>query len=164
MHRHGQRFSRYGLFFLAAASFALVLSAAQSQIQIIGKEPSLAEVTSIARLMADPEAFAGKTVRVEGKVLDVCPKKGCWMDLGADGTAVKIKVEDDVLVFPRDSKGGTATAEGVVEVQEMSKEQFTGWMRHLAEEQGKPFDAASVGGGPYRVVQIRGFGARVAMP
>lgn len=155
---------RLGLGGLLVLITALTVPASASQVKVVGREPTVAEATSIARLMADPQAFAGKTVRVEGKVLDVCPKKGCWMELGAAEGTVRIKVEDDVLVFPRESKGGTATAEGVVQIQEMTKDQFTGWMRHLAEERGEAFDPASVGVGPYRIVQIQGTGARLELP
>lgn len=124
-----------------------------------GAVPAAAETTSIARLLSNPQAFAGKTVKVEGKVLDVCPKAGCWMELGVAGGAVRVKVDDGVLVFPVDAKGKPAVAEGKVEILEMSREQYVRWAEHLAEERGEAFDPATVGEGPYRLVQIHATGA-----
>lgn len=129
--------------------------------QVYGKAPAAAETTSIARLLADPKAFAGKTIKVQGSVLDVCPKAGCWMELGAPGGAVRVKVDDGVMVFPVDAKGKPAVAEGKVEILEMSREQYLRWAEHLAEERGEAFDPATVGEGPYRLVQIHATGALI---
>ena len=46
---------------------------------------TLAETTSVARILADPDAYVGKRVRIEGKVVDVCPMKGCWMEMEEKG-------------------------------------------------------------------------------
>ena len=67
--------------------------------------------------MSNATAFQpmGKTVKVEGLVTAVCPKRGCWMELASDKEfqTVKVKVDDGVMVFPLDAKGKVATAEGV---------------------------------------------------
>ena len=56
--------------------------------------------------------------RVEGKVVDVCAKMGCWMDLVGDDPAhkIKAKVKDGVITFPMTEKGNYAVAQGVVKV------------------------------------------------
>lgn len=71
---------------------------------------------ALAQLAAHPDQFAGKTVRVEGKVAAVCSHAGCWMDLvGANDTErFRLKVDDGVIVFPQDAVGHKAVAEGVV--------------------------------------------------
>ena len=124
---------------------------------------TLAETTSVARILADPDAYVGKKVRVQGKVADVCPMKGCWMELSEekDGSSLRIKVDDDVIVFPADAKGKLAVAEGVVEATPMTRDEYVAWQAHLAEERGQKFDAATVGSGPFRVLQLRGTGARI---
>lgn len=126
-----------------------------------GEALTLETITPIAELVADPERFDGQRVRVAGEVEGVCPMKGCWMNLRQGDQLVRIKVEDDVIVFPADAVGAEATAEGVVELLEMSREQYVGWQAHLAEELGREFDPASVGEGPFTIVQIRGLGARI---
>jgi Domain of unknown function (DUF4920) len=131
--------------------------------EVYGGGVKVAEPTPIGKILADPDAYVGKTVRIEGKVLDVCPMKGCWMELaGEDGKeSLKVKVDDGVIVFPVDSKGKLAVAEGTVEAIPMTKEQYVGWLEHLAEERGEKFDATSVGDGPFRILQLKGTGARI---
>ncbi|HWM94291.1 MAG TPA: DUF4920 domain-containing protein [Thermoanaerobaculia bacterium] len=134
--------------------------------EVYGGGVKVPEPTPIGKILADPDAYVGKTVRIEGKVLDVCPMKGCWMELaGEDGKeSLKVKVDDGVIVFPVTSKGKLAVAEGTVEAIPMTKEQYVGWLEHLAEERGETFDAADIaalGDGPFRILQLKGTGARI---
>ena len=144
----------------------LILVAVAAGVQAgenYGSGVKVAEATPISKILADPDAYVGKTVRIEGKVLDVCPMKGCWMELaGEDGKqSLKVKVDDGVIVFPVTSKGKLAVAEGTVEAIPMTKEQYVRWLEHLAEERGEKFDAASVGEGPFRILQLKGTGATI---
>ena len=50
----------------------------------IGEELTLKETTSISSILANPEKFIDQKVMVEGKVLDVCKKRGCWMTIAGD--------------------------------------------------------------------------------
>lgn len=140
---------------------ALAAGLSAGEPQIFGAGVTVVEATPIASLLADPDAYLDQTVRVEGTVLDVCPRKGCWMEVGSDESSIQIKVEDDVIVFPQDAKGKPAAAQGTVEAMEMSREEFESYLRHLAEERGEGFDPASVGDGPYRIIRIRGTGAEI---
>lgn len=128
-----------------------------------GAGVTVPEPTSIAKILADPDAYVGKTVRIEGKILDVCPMKGCWMELAQEGggSSLRVKVDDGVIVFPVTAKGRLAVAEGVLEAIPMTRESYVGWMEHLAEERGQTFDASTVGDGPFRILQLKGTGARI---
>jgi hypothetical protein len=147
-------------------TLALVLAAlpALAAEKDYGKGVTLAETTSVAKILADPDAWVGKTVRIEGKVMDVCPMAGCWMELEEGGGAAKlrVKVDDGVIVFPVTARGKLAVAEGVVEAIPMTREKYVAWLQHLAEERGQTFDPATVGDGPFRIVQVKGTGARIA--
>lgn len=149
-----------------ALTLALVLAALPTLAgeKDYGKGVTLAETTSVAKILADPDAWVGKTVRIEGKVLDVCPMAGCWMELEeGDGAArLRVKVDDGVIVFPVTAKGRLAVAEGVVEAIPMTREKYVAWLEHLAEERGQAFDPSTVGEGPFRIVQVKGTGARIA--
>lgn len=79
-----------------------------------GKEITLKEKTSVSTILTSPEKFEGKTVLVEGKILNVCQKKGCWIEVAGVKKGEKIKVKDGEIVFPKNSKGKTALVEGVV--------------------------------------------------
>lgn len=50
-----------------------------SSILFLGEGAKLRDVTAISTILANPEEFVGKTVTIEGNILDVCPKAGCWM-------------------------------------------------------------------------------------
>ena len=125
-----------------------------------GAGVKLAETTPIDTILADPKAYQGKTVRVEGMITDVCPKRGCWFDLagGGPGKKLKFKVTDGEMVFPVDAKGKVAVAEGVVAVRELSIEESKQYAEYQAKEYGIPYDPASITK-PTSVVRLDGTGA-----
>ena len=127
-----------------------------------GEALSGVESVRIAELLGAPDTYLGKTVRVEGLVEDVCPMRGCWIEiLESQGReTIRFKVTDGVIVFPVEAKGQEVVAEGVLRKHEMSKERATSWLRHLADEKGEPFDPSSVTG-PMVFYQIEGLGAEL---
>ena len=121
-------------------------SAAAPAGATFGAGVKLAEVTPIDTILADPKAFQGKTVRVEGMITDVCPKRGCWFDMagGGPGKKLQFKVTDGEMVFPPDAKGKYAVAEGVVAVRELTLEQTKEQAEYRAKEYGIKYDPASI--------------------
>lgn len=95
----------------ALAAAAPALAAETKYGSGVGK----ADPVKISELLAHPERYVGKAVRVEGTVTGVCAKRGCWMELASDKEfqSIKVKVEDGVMVFPMEAKGKSASAEGV---------------------------------------------------
>lgn len=149
---------------LAAAVLALpaLLHAAPGEpAESYGEPLRLETTTPIAEIVADPDRYEGERVRVAGEIEGVCPMKGCWMNLRQDDAVVRVQVEDDVVVFPGDAVGAEAVAEGVVEVEELDRERYVAWQRHLAEELDRPFDPATIGDGPFTLVTLRGLGAEI---
>ncbi len=114
------------------AAIALVLgivalSVVAAQEKKYGAGVTLATTTSIDNLLAQPDKYLGKTVRVDGVVTAVREMAGCWLELGSGKTGAKtlrFKVDDGVIVFPLSAKGKKASAEGVFErvSGEMAKE------------------------------------------
>lgn len=152
------RRSFLSILFLLAASAAWA-----AEPETYGEGVKLTASTSIQEIVSNPDAWNGKTVRVEGKVVGVCEMKGCWIELESqDQSRLRIKVEDDVIVFPAEAKGRWAVAEGTVSVREMTRDEWVRWQSHLAEEKGETFDEAAVGEGPYRLVQVQGTGAEIS--
>ena len=127
-----------------------------------GKEITLKNKTKISEIMANPQKFIGKTVLVEGTVVGVCEKKGCWMDIASDAQfqKIKIKVKDGEIVFPMEEKGKTALVEGTVYEIKMTEEQAIAAAKNEAEEHGKEFDPSTIKG-PVTLYQIKGLGAIV---
>ncbi len=151
---------------LAILSLPTVLAAdGECTPTTYGAGVDLETSVAVADLLAQPADYAGQTVRVEGKVQDVCRMMGCWMELvaadDATGEAIKIKVEDGVIEFPVSTLGHSAVAQGVVDVQELDRDGYIKYQQHLADEQNREFDASSVGEGPFERVQILGTGAEV---
>jgi hypothetical protein len=113
-------------------------------------------------VLADPEAYLGQQVLVEGTVVDVCEMKGCWLGLAGeqDFEQLKVQVDDGVIVFPMTAKGLYARVEGVIEKLEYTQEEAIEQARMHAEEQGTEFDPSSITG-PVVTYQIRGLGAEI---
>lgn len=127
-----------------------------------GAALTLDEPTKVSEILAAPESYMGQKVLIEGQVLEVCAKAGCWMEIASDEPAqkIKVKVNDGEIVFPMAAKGKTAKVEGEVYKIELDAEQARSYQEHLAEEQGVPFDSTSVSG-PMTIYQIKGLGAEI---
>jgi hypothetical protein len=143
-----------------AATPSQTTTTAPSPGKTFGAGVSVAEVTSISKILATPDAFKDKTVKVEGMVLDVCPKRGCWFEIAGEATGqkLKFKVTDGEMVFPVDSKGMYATAQGKVSVKELTLEESKQHAEYEAKEYGKPYDPASITK-PTLIVRLDGTGA-----
>ena len=134
-----------------------------SNVETYGKKITLSDMTEISEILATPEEFVGKKVLVQGMVVDVCAKRGCWMYLASDKPfeKIQIKVLDGVIVFPMSARGKNALVEGEVEALKYSKEDAIAWLQHTAEEKGESFDPTSVTSG-MTVYRIKALGAEIA--
>jgi hypothetical protein len=140
-----------------------VAPAVAGEALVLGEWAGKAEIVKVSELLTHPDDYVGKNVRVEGLITDVCPKRGCWMELASDREfeTIRIKVEDGVIVFPMDAKGKRAEAEGIFTKIEVSPEQALAHAKHMAEERGEAFDAEKAGDLPTVIYQIQGTGAVV---
>jgi len=112
-----------------AAAVVMVMVAAVAVVSAetasIGDGVSLADPVAISTLLSEPDAYVGQKVRIDGVITGVCKKRGCWMQVTdpETGQGVRIKVDDGVMVFPYESMGHKASAEGVFEAIELTPEQ-----------------------------------------
>lgn len=132
----------------------------ETKTNTLGKTITLTEITPISQILDNPQEFLGDTVLVSGTVIDVCKKRGCWMEIAGDSAfqSIKVKVKDGEIVFPVSAKGSTALIEGVVEQLVFTKEEVIKTEKHHAEEQGTEFDPSTVTEGK-TIFRIRGIGA-----
>lgn len=144
----------------SAATATETQIAATPEGKTFGAGVSLTETVAIDAILADPASYQGKTVRVEGMITDVCPKRGCWFDMAGTepGKKLKFKVTDGEMVFPVDAKGQWAVAQGVVSVRELSLEESKQYAEYQAKEYGMPYDPASITE-PTKLVRLDGTGA-----
>lgn len=150
---------------IAAACAALILAAslaAAAGATTYGQPLTLKETTKVSDILANPEKYDGKRVKIEGPVVDVCQMRGCWIKIAGDQDfeSITFKVDDGVITFPMSARGKSAVVEGVVSVTTQSVEEQKKHGEHLAKEQGKTFDPASVKG-PKTVIMLRGEGAEI---
>lgn len=147
------------LFYVLIALFVTAGVAHGAEMKL-GKPVTLTEVTKVSEINKDPEQFVDKEVVIEGLIIDVCAKRGCWMDVASDVPfeKIQVKVVDGVIVFPMEAKGKTAKVQGVVEALRLSKQQAIELGEHKAEESGVAFDPSTVTG-PVNIYRIRGLGA-----
>jgi hypothetical protein len=71
---------------------------------------------------------------VKAKVLDVCPKKGCWLKLAVnDSTTAFVKMKDYGFFLPTAIKGKTVVIEGELKKKVTSVDE----LRHYAKDAKK---------------------------
>jgi hypothetical protein len=128
--------------------------------QYYGEKMSNSESIRISELTSNPEQYVDQRVKIEGLVDDVCPMKGCWVDIldTQSRDILRFKVQDDVIVFPVEARGSQIVAEGILRRHDLTREQAEKHLRHLAREKGEPFDETSVKGAMV-FYQIEGIGA-----
>ncbi len=139
----------------------LVLSFLFASDSNLGKPITLTDATKVSHILADPDAYIGKTVRIEGPVVDVCAHRGCWIDIGSDKPfeMITVKVNDGEIVFPMTAKGHDAIVEGVVEKLHWTKEEVLEIKKHQAEEAGEEFDPNDPEIKERTIYRIKGLGA-----
>ncbi len=136
--------------FLSATLFA-------NETKKFGKEITLKEKTNISDIIANPEVFVGKKVLVEGTIVEVCAKRGCWIKLAGDKEfeSMRIKVKDGEIIFPLEAKGKTALVEGEVYSYKVEEECKDG------KEENKKGEEHNCANGKTEktIYQIKGLGA-----
>ncbi len=85
--------------------------------QKLGKGVTLKTATPIKDILAQPDKFVGKVVMVEGEITQVCQMAGCWIMVRdqSSNDPIMVKVDDGMIVFPKDGAGKKVAAQGVLE-------------------------------------------------
>ncbi|MCK6622698.1 MAG: DUF4920 domain-containing protein [Calditrichaceae bacterium] len=127
-----------------------------------GKAISSGDTVLVSQILETPEAYQGRKVIISGDVVEVCQKRGCWIEVASDKPyqTITVKVNDGEIVFPLSARGSRAVVEGTVERIDLTAEQALKWKAHQAEEKGLPFDSTTVQG-PLTIWRIRGLGAEI---
>lgn len=127
---------------LAPVFFSVQLMAAPLQF---GGSVDKTLITSISEVQANPAQFLGKTITVQGEIVSVCQKKGCWMQLAvASSQQLKIKVRDGDMVFPLSARGKQALAMGQLVKTELDLASSREQLAAQAKASGENFDVTTV--------------------
>ena len=123
------------------------------------------ENEEISTLLNMPNQYLGKDVLVSGTITEVCPMRGCWIDVKDVNTDshIRIKVTDGQIVFPISAKGKYVDVQGEFTKLNFTEEQAINWKIHLAEEQGVKLNYDDVKITPDDLVEYRinGTGANI---
>ncbi len=75
-----------------------------------------------------------EAVKIKAKIVEVCPKKGCWLKLElADGKTAMVKMKDYGFFLPASAKGKTVVIDGEVKLKTTSVAE----LKHYAEDAKK---------------------------
>ncbi len=121
--------------------FLLALAVATISVQAQDKKASYygAKITADNAVPAAmvTELLAGKDTlptKLEGKIMSVCQKKGCWMMMETtNGNTMRVRFKDYEFFMPKDCAGKTAVIEGIAFNDVTSVEM----LKHYAEDGGK---------------------------
>jgi len=88
--------------------------------------------------IADVAAKLDKTeavdTKIKAKIVEVCPKKGCWLKLQVnDSTTAMVKMKDYGFFLPLAAKGKTVVVDGEVKMKTTSVAE----LKHYAEDAKK---------------------------
>ena len=134
-------------------------------ISLYGDDFNYDSIQSISSLIDNPNQFLDKQIVTEGKIVDVCPMKGCWIEIkdSDSGQIIRVKVQDDVIIFPEDSKEKKVIVNGVFTKIEFTENQAIKWKIHLAEEKGLKLEESDVTLDSSDLIEyrIKGLGAKI---
>lgn len=97
------------IIFILFLSLSLIMAGC-GKSTVLGKEISNNTIVKINDINSDKEGYSGKTVKIEGKIMEICPT-GCWFNVN-DGTGVihiNLAGKDYVM------EGGNLNSEVMVE-------------------------------------------------
>jgi len=112
-----------------------------------GNMSKIDKVYGVGELIHNKNDYVNSIVKVRGVIEEVCPMRGCWLQVGGEddnNKKIRFKVKDGDIVFPLSSKGRKVVAEGQFSVLTLNKKQAKNWKRHLAAEKGIDIDTASI--------------------
>ena len=131
---------------ILSLAFCLIASFTFAQTEYKGQKFGEAFTPGDVKPAAKMEAAMGsKTttdMKIEGKVVDVCKKKGCWMTLEmANGEPMRVTFKDYAFFMPLDIVGKQVVLDGIAKKQTISVET----LRHYAEDAKKsPEEVAKI--------------------
>ena len=156
-----------------AATDSNVSAKADSTTQIWGSfDTANATETTVSKVLDESSDMDGERVVLTGKIAELCPKGGCWVQLApadADHTGtmndqrtlfVKLTMPygDDGRVLPTGMEGDIITVQGTVKVTEVDEET----RRHYAEDAGQSAEEIEKIVGSEKQIQVMSDGVMVA--
>jgi hypothetical protein len=94
-------------------------------------------------------------VKITAKIVEVCPKKGCWLKLELnDGSTAMVKMKDYAFFLPVSAKGKTVVIDGEVKLKTISVAE----LKHYAEDAKKSKEEIDAITEPKKEVSVKAKG------
>jgi hypothetical protein len=121
----------YILFFAVLLSVSSVLA---QKTESFGEKIKLDGAIEGASFLKQIDGKDSLLVKISAPIVNVCQKKGCWMnvDLG-EGKQMMVRFKDYGFFVPKDADGKIAVMDGVAFREVLSVDM----LRHYAEDAGK---------------------------
>ena len=146
-HRHG------------CACDAAAASAASTTAKVTRAGAPLrqqAQRVSLRAVLDHPDDYKGKLVRLQGKIDQVCPMRGCWLLLDDAGARARVTFKDYGFFVPTDSAGKQVRMDARVVKQTISEERA---MHLQSETEGGNQEAVR---GPQHIVALVATGVEIS--
>ncbi|MCA9298259.1 MAG: DUF4920 domain-containing protein [Alphaproteobacteria bacterium] len=114
---------------------------------------TLSDSSDCKDLIANPDAKVDQTVRVTGRIDNVCQKAGCWMVIADDeGKYLRVTMKEHAFGVPTDTKTGDGTVADI-EGTLIKKELDAKTLEHLkSEAKGSPEELEAQFAPKYEIV------------
>ena len=101
-----------GVSILLVLAISLLFLSGCGRAEQYGTIQGIEKVTPLKDILSSPREYEGKTVKIEGKIVEECPT-GCWFNLADDGGIIYVDLIPAEFAIPQKA-GKKATAEGTV--------------------------------------------------
>ena len=99
-----------------------------------GEKPSTEGAVSIADVAAKLGESGAVDTKIKAKIVEVCPKKGCWLKLQVnDSITAMVKMKDYGFFLPLAAVGKTVVIDGEIKMKTTSVAE----LQHYAEDAKK---------------------------
>jgi hypothetical protein len=121
---------------VSVATMAQPPKGAAKKGMTFGVKTTAADAVTPAELPALLKDKESATVKVKGKIVEVCKAEGCWVRMETPEGAMLVKMKDHSFKVPLAMNGKTVVATGIATFKETSVET----LKHYAEDAGKSKD------------------------
>ncbi|HJQ71702.1 MAG TPA: DUF4920 domain-containing protein [Blastocatellia bacterium] len=143
-------------FVIAALCVAAPALADHKEGKHFGAPFTDAKVVALDKAMADVDKLAGKTIKLEGEIKDVCQAKGCWLVITDGERAMRVSFKDYGFFVPKDAAGKKVVLEGMIEKKTISEMHA----QHIAQESKEKPDPSAIKG-PQQIITMVATGVEI---
>ncbi len=122
----------------------------ESASQSFGAEITMTEPIKLAEVYSNPADYDGQEILLEGKIVEVCQKKGCWFKMTDGNHELTVKFKDYAFFVPKDAAESIVRVQGIFEaevddhISQESNEQSEMKSEHDHDSSPYTFTAAAV--------------------